>query len=164
MSVIEGYPFTFVEVKTLTDGITVGGHRVSDQEHVLHLIAGSKRLQSLVKSGQFSLSDGVFQELAVVATGHPIELQGTAFNAAIAALAECPPLERALAFFLFADSLGAGAPTSLLMANGVLMAHDIDPISVPAAKAQEFAEEMGRFRQSKDGTEMMMFLVACQPA
>lgn len=29
--VLEGNPFTFVEVKTLLDGVTVGGRKISDQ-------------------------------------------------------------------------------------------------------------------------------------
>ena len=43
------------------------------------------------------------------------------------------------------------------------MSHGIDAISVPAAKAQEFNEQMVRFYLSKDATEMMVFLAACHP-
>ncbi len=49
------------------------------------------------------------------------------------------------------------------MMNGVLMTHGIDAISVPAARAQEFNEEMVRFYRSKDATEMMVFLAGCHP-
>ena len=34
-SVLEGNPFTFPEVKTLLEGVTVGGRKISDQEQVL---------------------------------------------------------------------------------------------------------------------------------
>ena len=36
-SVLEGNPFTFPEVKTLLDGVTIGGRKISDQEQVLNL-------------------------------------------------------------------------------------------------------------------------------
>jgi hypothetical protein len=49
------------------------------------------------------------------------------------------------------------------MMNGILMTAGIDAISVPAAKAQEFNENMVRFYLEKDATEMMAFLVDCHP-
>lgn len=61
--VLEGNPFTFPEVKTLLDGVTIGGRKVSDQEQILNLAESSKRLLAMVKSGQFSLSKPVFTEL-----------------------------------------------------------------------------------------------------
>jgi hypothetical protein len=33
--VLEGNPFTFPEVKTLLEGVTVGGRKLSDQEQIL---------------------------------------------------------------------------------------------------------------------------------
>ena len=62
-STLEGNPFTFPEVKTLLDGVTVGGHKISDQDQILNLAQSSKRLLTLVKSRQFSLSKEVFTEL-----------------------------------------------------------------------------------------------------
>ena len=40
--VLEGNPFTFPEVKTLLDGVTVGGRKLSDQEQILNLAQSSK--------------------------------------------------------------------------------------------------------------------------
>lgn len=62
-SVLEGNPFTFPEVKTLLDGITVGGRKISDQEQILNLAESSKRLLVMVKNHQFSLSKSIFTEL-----------------------------------------------------------------------------------------------------
>lgn len=62
-SVLEGNPFTFPEVKTLLDGVTVGGRKVSDQEQILNLADSSRRLLAMVKGGQFALSKTVFTEL-----------------------------------------------------------------------------------------------------
>ncbi len=72
--VLEGNPCTYPEVKTLLDGITIGGHRVSDQEQILNLAESSKRLLAMVKSGQFSLSKPVFTELnRIVARNEALE-------------------------------------------------------------------------------------------
>lgn len=73
-SVLEGNPFTFPEVKTLLDGVTIGGRKVSDQEQVLNLAESSKRLLAMVKSGQFELSKPVFTELnGIVARKEALE-------------------------------------------------------------------------------------------
>lgn len=73
-SVLEGNPFTFPEIKTLLDGVTVGGRKVSDQEQILNLVEASKRLLVMVKGGQFALSKPVFTELnGIVARKEALE-------------------------------------------------------------------------------------------
>ncbi len=61
--VLEGNPFTLPEVKALLDGVTFGGHKISDQEQILHLAVSSEHLLSLVKFGQFSLDKATFIKL-----------------------------------------------------------------------------------------------------
>ena len=202
-SVLEGNPFTFPEVKTLLDGVTVGGRKIADQEQILNLAESSKRLLTMVKSDQFELSKPVFTELnGIVARKEALEwgvfrgegqeknytpdvglgehgrhtplptLPGApelnrVFHQGVAALQDCPPFERATAFFLFGALqqffFDGNKRTSRLMMNGVLMSHGIDAISVPAAKVQEFNEKMVRFYLLKDATEMMTFLAECHP-
>jgi Fic family protein len=71
---LEGNPFTFIEVKTLLDGVTVGGRKVSDAEQILNLADSSKLLIDLVQNGRFSLSKEVFCALhAVVARNEALE-------------------------------------------------------------------------------------------
>ena len=60
---LEGNPFTWVEVKTLMDGVTVGGHRLSDERQILNLIAAAKELFALVRSSQFRLAKPVSDRL-----------------------------------------------------------------------------------------------------
>lgn len=62
-SVLEGNPFTFPEVKTLLDGVTVGGRKISDQEQVLSLAMSAKQLLALVKAGGFFLDKTTFADL-----------------------------------------------------------------------------------------------------
>lgn len=61
--VLEGNPFTFNEVKTLLDGVTVGGHRISDQEQILNLNESTRLLIKLVQGGRFELSKSVFNSI-----------------------------------------------------------------------------------------------------
>jgi Fic family protein len=73
-SVLEGNPFTFPEVKTLLEGVTVGGHKISDQEQVLNLAESSKQLLALVKAGKFELNKRTFIELhGLVAKNEALE-------------------------------------------------------------------------------------------
>src|SRR6185437_11612144 len=58
--VLEGNPFTFPEVKTLLEGVTVGGRKLSDQEQILNLAESSKYLLELVKRRQFRLDKDTF--------------------------------------------------------------------------------------------------------
>ena len=77
------------------------------------------------------------------------------------------PRERGMAFFLFGAlqqfHFDVNKRTSRFMMNGVLMSHGFYAISVPAKRAQEFNEKMVRLYTKKDATEMMHFLIDCQP-
>lgn len=203
--VLEGNPFTFPEVKTLLDGVTVGGRKVADQEQILNLAASSKYLFELVRAGQFALDRPTFCAIhAMVARNEALEwghFRGEGaetgfwprvalgergsydpprtepgganligiFERGVASLqAEgASPFERARALFLFGALqqffFDGNKRTSRLMMNGVLMSAGIDAISVPAGRALEFNAAMVRFYESKDGTEMMDFLVDCHP-
>jgi prophage maintenance system killer protein len=72
--VLEGNPFTFPEVKTLLEGVTVGGRKLSDQEQILNLAESSKYLAALVKSGEFKPDKTTFCSLhALVARNEALE-------------------------------------------------------------------------------------------
>jgi Fic family protein len=204
-SVLEGNPFTYPEVKTLLDGVTIGGRKISDQEQVLNLATSSKHLLALVKSGEFSLDKATFTELhGLVARNEALEWghfrgEGKEYGytpdvglgehgryTPLATVVGAPmlnqvfdrglqvlesevkqPFEKAAAFFLFGALqqffFDGNKRTSRFMMNGILMSAGIDAISVPAAKAQEFNENMVRFYLEKDATEMMDFLIDCHP-
>ena len=50
---LEGNPFTFPEVQTLMDGITVGGHRLQDADQVLNQAESWKLLFDEIENGRF---------------------------------------------------------------------------------------------------------------
>ncbi|MDR2128049.1 MAG: Fic family protein [Burkholderiaceae bacterium] len=73
-SMLEGNPFTFPEVKTLLDGVTVGGRKITDQQQILNLAESSRLLLALVKKGQFSLDKTTFCRLhGIVARDEALE-------------------------------------------------------------------------------------------
>lgn len=69
-AVLEGNPFTYPEVQTLLDGITVGGHRVSDANQVLALRDSYVRLREMVLDGSFALTKPVSDELHSIVARH----------------------------------------------------------------------------------------------
>jgi Fic family protein len=73
-AVLEGNPFTYPEVKTLLEGITVGGRKLSDQEQILNLAASSKCLLAMVKADIFILNKLIFCELhSIIARNEALE-------------------------------------------------------------------------------------------
>ncbi len=73
-AVLEGNPFTFPEVQTLLDGVTVGGHKLSDESQILNLAAASRLLIAKVRNGLFRLDKVTFCELhGIVARDEALE-------------------------------------------------------------------------------------------
>lgn len=66
MTKLEGNPYTYNEVKTLLDGITVGGRKLSDQEQVLRVSRAWEELRSQIKQGCFTLTKANFIHGAVL--------------------------------------------------------------------------------------------------
>ncbi|NNN12885.1 MAG: Fic family protein [Acidimicrobiaceae bacterium] len=72
--VLEGNPFTFAEVQTLLGGVTVGGHKFSDQEQILNLAESVRCLLRQVKSEHFKLDKVTLCELhEIVARNEALE-------------------------------------------------------------------------------------------
>ncbi len=186
---LEGNPFTFPEVKTLLDGITVGGHRLEDERQVLNQAASWKALLAMVEGGSFALDKetfcalnalvakeealrwGVFRDGDVTIAGTdcrppPWQELDTIFERGLAALQALPSVhERAVATFLFGALrqffYDGNRRTARLMMNGILLAAGEDAITIPAAKRLAFNTAMIRFYESLDGTEMMAFMGEC---
>ena len=73
-SVLEGNPFTYPEVKTLLEGVTIGGRKVSDQEQVLNLAESTKHLLALIKAEKFCLNKSTLTDLhGLVARNEALE-------------------------------------------------------------------------------------------
>ena len=74
---LENNPFTFPEVKTLIEGITVGGHKIEDEQQVLNQAESWRRVLHEVETGAFvPFTDGLDSALelhALVAKGEALE-------------------------------------------------------------------------------------------
>ena len=186
---LEGNPFTLPEVKTLLDGVTVGGHRIEDERQVLNQAASWKALLAQVENDAFVLDKtnwcalhglvareealqwGAFRTGDVTIAGTafqppPWQRLDAIFEPGRDALLAIPSLhERAIATFLFGALhqffYDGNKRTARLLMNGILLAAGEDAISVPAARQLEFNQAMIRFYDSRDGTEMMAFMAGC---
>lgn len=185
---LEGNPFTFPEVQTLLEGITVGGHRLADQQQVLNQSKSLNRLLALVKQKIFALNKPIFSELhrlvafeealewGVFRTGE-VNIAGTDHKPPLANQLDTifaqgieylntidNPVERGIAMFLFGSLnqffYDGNKRTSRLMMNGILLSHGIDAINVPAKKKLEFNQRMITFYDTKKADEMIQFLVS----
>jgi Fic family protein len=190
ITVMEGNPFTVPEIQTLLDGITVGGHKVSEAQQVLNQKDSLLTLFEIVEQGTFALTpevalklqspaargealeEGVFRTGKVSISGTTylppagIELRA-AFEKMAAASTQIENIfERAMAVFLFVARIqcfwDGNKRTGRLLMNGLLLQSGQDILSIPAAKRQEFNEKMIRFYESAEATEMMAFLSGCQ--
>lgn len=186
---LEGNPFTFPEVQTLLDGVTVGGHKVADADQVLNQAESWRELFGMVRSNEFALDVAVACRLqALVArnealrwgefrTGH-VGIAGTdheppdckrlpsIFEQGRKALGEMDDVHaRAMCAFLFVSLnqffWDGNKRTGRLLMNGELLSNGHDAITVPAKRRVEFNRKMVEFYDSKDASEMMRFLASC---
>lgn len=88
------------------------------------------------------------------------------FSEGIAVLGECHPLERAIAFFLFAAKerffFAGNKRTARLMMNGILNSNGMNMISIPTVEIDEFRRKLSGFYITKDANEVMAHLVQVQ--
>lgn len=179
-AVLAGNPFTFPEVLTILDGVTVGGRKISDARQVENLAEAVNELLFLVRSRSFALDKPTFDRLQwLIARDETVEagefrgdddrnLRALHIAGIEFLTSELDsPFEQAIAYFLFAALqqfyFDGNKRTGRFMMNGHLMMHGIDAISVPAARRQEFNAGMVRFFLTKDATDMFEFLTSCLP-
>jgi len=185
---LEDNPFTFPEVQTLLEGITVGGHKLEDQQQVLNQFKSIKQLVSLVKKNRFALDKPIFCQLhSLVAFEEALEwgvfrsgevsIAGTLYKPPVAKKLDsifsqgieyiktiANPLERAIVMFLFGSLnqffYDGNKRTSRLMMNGILLSSGFDAISVPAKNKLEFNQSMVAFYDTLRADQIMDLMVS----
>ncbi|MDD3311196.1 Fic family protein [Pseudodesulfovibrio sp.] len=186
---LEGMPFTMPEVQTYIQGITVGGHKVTDEAKLKQQILGWEKLIELVKTDTFAVSKKVACSIQeVIAKDEALEVgQFRSGQVSIAGTEYRPPkadelddifaatiedileLEdiREQAYRLHLDFArnqffyDGNKRTGLLMLNGHLMSNGYPPLSVPAKRLTEYNTGIIKFYESGDHSEMMTFLKQC---
>ncbi len=186
---LEGVAMTLPEVQTILDGITVGGHRISDQNMAMNQAKTWERIFELVDDSNFSFSKeialllhniageeealewGKFRSGYVSITGSEYEPPGpdeldekwvevqTAVNA-------CNDIydQAITAFLQMARSQffwDVNKRTGRFMMNGILLSAGFPIINVPAKRQQEFNTLMLDFYTSNDMQPMNDFLRSC---
>lgn len=186
---LEGIPFTLPEIQTLLDGITVGGHKLSDQQIALNQANAWKHLFQSIKSGIFTLTSDYACELHAIAAKEEALSWGTfrQGNVTSAGTDYLPPDHQILPslFEKMADSLQAmddvydqAIAIFLLMArnqffydvnkrmgrfmmNGWLLSNGYPVINLPAKRQLEFNQLMLDFYGTGDQARMNSFMRSC---
>jgi Fic family protein len=183
---LEGNPFTYPEVKTLIEGITVGGRKISDAEQVLNLNRAFTYLMDKVKAGTFALDEktaceiqghvardealtwGVFRDGQVSIGGTSYmppkahELSDLFAKGQAVLSQEQDPVLKAFLVFLWGSLnqffYDGNKRTSRLLANGILLSAGFPPLAIFAKDQLQYNEVMTRFYNSQDATEALSWL------
>lgn len=186
---LEGLPFTLPEVQTLLDGVTVGGHKVSDQQIVLNQGNAWKHLFASIRQNRFSLSAAYACELHAIAAKEEALAWG-AFRSGgvtIAGTDWMPPDHTTLpglfermaaesdlrddiydsAIFVFLEMARSqffydvNKRMGRFMMNGILLNGGYPAINLPARRQLEFNRLMLDFYASGDQAPMNAFMRSC---
>lgn len=186
---LEGVAMTLPEVQTILDGITVGGHRISDQNMAMNQAKTWTRIFELVDQSAFAFSKEIALELHMIA-GEEEALEWGKFRSGyvsitgsdyqppapdelddkwleVQALVEsCEDIyDQAITAFLQMARAqffwDVNKRTGRFMMNGILLASGFPIINVPAKRQQEFNTLMLDFYTSNDMQPMNQFLRSC---
>ncbi|WP_251862246.1 Fic family protein [Clostridium sp. Marseille-Q2269] len=187
MGSLEGNPFTFPEVQTLLDGITVGGHKVSDEQQIYDLKNSWEYLFKLINKGELKLDKEIFNSInnkvaineALVSgkfRDSEVRIGGTDYippkaeelddifsNELPKIIDRCnSKTELAFEIFLFVALnqfyYDGNKRTGRLLANGVLLANGQGILNIKAKDKLEFNTLMVEFYNGKDADNICNFL------
>ncbi len=188
---LEGVNYTLPEVQTLLDGVTVGGHKQTDELITQNQIKAWQFLFAVIEKQAFDLSaQFVCQMQAKVAQQEALTwAEFRSGGVSIAGTDYLPPdhtkladLWRVLAekslpndidgIYQYAVSLflqmarnqffyDGNKRTGRLMMNGILLTNGLPVINLPASKQLEFNQLMLDFYPSDDEMPMQAFMRSC---
>ncbi|MDA3903791.1 MAG: Fic family protein [Desulfuromusa sp.] len=170
---LEGNAMTYPEVATLLEGITVGGHKLSDEQQILNQNRSVELLFELITSKHFSLdkktlctlhaqvareealSWGQFRDGNVNIGGteyrppSPAKLDDI-FNRGVATISAINhPIIAALTYFLFGSRtqffFDGNKRVSRLVMNGMLLSHGYPVLNIKVKDRLEFNQQMIMF-------------------
>ncbi len=186
-SALEGNAMTYPEVQTLIEGVTVGGHKLSDEQQILNQNRSVDYLFKLIQEKSFKLDIdtfttlhsfvareealewGVFRKSAVNIGGTDYEvphadLLKEIFNDGIEEIKKIAhPIIRAITMFLFAAKCqffyDGNKRTSRLMMNGILIDNGYPILNIKAKDRLEFNSMMVIFYDSDDIIPSIEYLI-----
>ena len=186
---LEGIHFTLPEIQTLLEGITVGGHKLSDQQIAINQGCAWRALFSAIKQGEFQLNSEYACQLHSIAAKEEA-LEWGKFRSGgvtIAGTHYMPPTADKLSqlfkkmsaeIVLFEDIYEQAIFVFLTMAryqffydvnkrmgrfmmNGILLNAGYPAINLPAKRQLEFNQLMLSFYQSGNQQPMNQFMRSC---
>lgn len=186
-SKLENNPLTFPEVQTLIDGITVGGHKISDVNQVLNIKQAWEYLLKEIKKDTFKVNKETFLEInriiaiedalesGVLRSGNvgiagttsytapkSEELNNIFDNELPVVLSVASDIEKALRLFLW-GSLNqffwdGNKRTSRLIASGILISSGYGVFNIPSKEILTFNTLMIDFYNTRKANDIMKFL------
>jgi Fic family protein len=170
---LEGNNFTLPEVRTLLEGVTVGGKKLEDEKQIIALSEAYNHLDDMVGAGQFELSKEVSDELHRLVPGTEHGEGGALLREHFTVLVDylktvSDPRHRALIYFASATRrqfyFDGNKRTARLMMTGELMSDGYDIVSVPFSRKLEFNSALDVLFDRDDATELLRFLSTCNLA
>ncbi len=186
-SQLENNPVTFPEVKTLIDGITIGGHKISDVEQILNIKNTWNMLLESIESNKFAVTKEMFNKVnGIIAREEAIEwgkfrngkvsIAGTKkyeapdfnelnniFDSEIdVILGGFNPIEQAIRIFLWGAInqfyWDGNKRTSRIMANGILINSGVGIFNIKTDNILEFNGLMVDFYETQMADDIVKFL------
>ncbi|MEM1724796.1 MAG: filamentation induced by cAMP protein fic [Thermoplasmata archaeon] len=185
---LENNPITIPEIKTLIDGITIGGRKISDVQQILNIKDAWLLLMDSLKNGTFSVNMD-FSNMLHSKLGREEALEWGVFrtgNISIAGASayKCPdctelvsiynnelswvmnsdnPVETSLKYFLWGCLnkfyWDCNKRVSRLMAIGILVSNGFGIFNIPAKHVPSFNSLMTSFYGTQKADEVIEFLV-----
>lgn len=185
---LEGNPLTFPEIQTLMDGITVGGHKISDQQQILNLKSAWLKAFSYAAKPNLNLDKAMFLDIhSCVAKEEALEwgvFRSGSVGIAGTTTYTCPPADKLDTLFtstleniqqiktpvhkalqLFLNCVynqffwDGNKRTSRIIANIILMHADIAVFNIKAADILEFNTLMLEYYNTNSTAHIMPFLL-----
>ena len=186
---LEGINLTLPEIQTLLDGVTVGGHKISDQQIALNQAAAWRALFALIDEKQFEITAEKVCALHLIA-GKDEALDWGKFRSSgvtIAGTDYMPPqadglpelfdkmvndsynisdiYDRAIHFFLtmarYQFFYDVNKRMGRFIMNGLLLNYGYPAINLPAKRQLEFNQLMLDFYETDNQKPMNTFLRSC---
>ena len=186
---LEGINLTLPEIKALLDGITVGGHKVSDQQIALNQADTWRMLFKLIENNQFEITlEKICALHLIAAKDEALEFgKFRSGEVTIAGTDYMPPkadslpelfekmvddairisdiYDRAIHYFLTMARCQIFYDVNKRMGrfimNGLLLSYGYPAINLPAKRQLEFNQLMLNFYGTGDQKQMNTFLRSC---
>ena len=186
-SALEGNAMTYPEVQTLLEGVTVGGHKLSDEQQILNQNKSVNLLFELIEKEQFkvdkntllklhekvafeeALSWGAFRDGGVNIGGTDYlppkadELDAVFEKGIIEIKKITHPIIRAISYFLFGAKCqffyDGNKRTSRLVMNGILLSEGYPILNIKAKDKLAFNQQMIAFYDGEEIGKSIEFLL-----